>query len=366
VEHPSILGIGTAVPAHRLDQEDTLGRITGALRDRPDAARWAKRIFGRCGVETRYTCEPNLLEPAERCRYISSPEGPPTADTEERMAVYRREAARLAANAARRALADSRVRPADITHLFAVTCTGLFLPGLDAELTWELDLPADVERIPLTFLGCAAGMTALRMARDIVRVRPDANVLIVAVELCTLHIQPSLDKEDLYAASFFGDGASACVVGWPPADRGGVFTMRDARAVLFPGTRDRMRWSVGNRGFRLHLSTDIPELIGRFVPAAFETFWGADERPELWAIHPGGKGIVDALQASFRLGDEQTSDSRSVLRRFGNMSSATILFVLDALRERLRGAGGGDRTGFAAAFGPGVAAEFMRFAYRPS
>ncbi|WP_276354363.1 type III polyketide synthase [Cohnella caldifontis] len=366
MEHPSILGIGTAVPAYLLDQEDTLARISGALRDRPDAARWAKRIFARCGVDTRYTCEPNLLEPAERCRYVSSAGGPPIATTEERMAAYRKEAARLAAEAARKALADGRIRPGDVTHLFAVTCTGFFLPGLDAELAWELDLPADVERFPLTFQGCAAGMTALRMSEAVVRGRPDAKALIVAVELCTLHIQPSLDKEELYSASFFGDGASACVVGRASAERPGAFALREARAVPFPGTRDRMRWSVGNHGFRLHLSSEIPELIGRFVPPAFEEFWGGRERPELWAIHPGGKGIVDALQAAFRLSDEQTADSRSVLRRFGNMSSATILFVLNGLRERLRGGGAGEKAGFAAAFGPGMTAEFLRFDYRPS
>ena len=361
----SVLGIGTAVPRYRLDQQEVLARLSEGMREEPGAARWARRVFAQCGVTTRYTCVPDLLEPADRCRYVSAAPRADTPATSERMAAYRRESVPLAAEASRKALADSRTRPGEITHLIAASCTGLFLPGLDAELAWQLDLPPAVRRIPLTFTGCAAGLMAIRLASEIARSDPDAKVLVSAIELCTLHIQPSYAKEDLYSAAFFGDGASACVVGTADTGRPRTFELREAGAVLLPGTADKMIWTLGDYGFNLFLSPQIPQLIAERVPSAFRTFWGETAMPALWAIHPGGKGIVDALQSSFRLTDSQTEASRSVLRDCGNMSSATILFVLDELRRRNGRSGEGPKDGIALAFGPGITAELLRFVYCP-
>jgi len=364
LEHSVIKGIGTAVPPYCIDQEDAAARFREALSEYPRTARWVKRIFVQCGVDTRYTCEPNLLEPPERCRYLAVTPEREIPRTGERMRMYRQEAVPLAAEAARRALADSGRRPGDITHLITVSCTGQFLPGLDAELVWMLDLAPDVERIPLTFLGCAAGLTAVRLADRIVRREPSARVLVVAVELCTIHMQPSLDKEDLFAAGFFGDGASACVVErWGPAGNG--FVVRDARTEMFGGTMDQMIWTLGDYGFSLRLSPQIPSLIGVHVPPAFRRFWGESELPEWWAIHPGGRGIIDALQKAFGLSDEKTAASRYVLRHYGNMSSATVLFVMDELRKRQGGDTARPTEGAAIAFGPGLTAEMLRFVYHP-
>ncbi|TVY02191.1 type III polyketide synthase [Cohnella terricola] len=365
MEHVAIVGIGTAVPAYGLDQEDASRRLSDALASSPDNARWAQRIFGHSGVDRRYTCDPRLLEPAASCCYLPSGADTGVPTTEERMAIYQREAVVLAAEAARKALADSKSRPGDITHLIAVSCTGMFLPGLDAELIDPLDLRPDVRRIPLTFMGCAAGLTAIRQAEEIVRNSPSSKVLVVAVELCTLHIQPSFEREQLFAAAFFGDGASACVIGKPdPADEGN-FGLRKTQALLLPNTSDKMRWTIGNYGFRLFLSPEIPRLIAREVPEALQLFWGCEEMPELWAIHPGGRGIIDALSAAFGLEDSQTEASRSVLRRYGNMSSATILFVLAEIRERQLEKNEGMKEGIAVAFGPGMTAEMIRFTFHP-
>ena len=365
MDHIAIRGIGTAVPPYRLEQEDASRRLKEALQDRPTDARWVQRIFSHCGVDSRYTCEPNLLEPASVCRYIpASPETRFPA-TEERMTLYREASVPLAEQAARRALTDSGMRPGDMTHLIVASCTGMFLPGLDAELVGRLDLRADVKRTPLTFLGCAAGLTALRLASDIVRGEPASRVLVVAAELCTLHIQPSFEREELFTASFFGDGASACVVAADGAEQGGALMLHEARAAAIPNTADRMQWTIGNYGFRLRLSPEIPALIAGEIPEAIRTFWPDEKLPELWAIHPGGRGIIDALASAFRLADEQTEASRSVLREYGNMSSATILFVLDRLREKLRRTNDGAKRGIALAFGPGMTAEMLRFSYRP-
>ncbi|MEI7024124.1 type III polyketide synthase [Paenibacillus sp. y28] len=368
----AILGIGTAVPDYRLDQAETSQRLVQALRDTPDSARWAKKIFKQCGVEVRYTCEPNLLEAAEECRYFPQDTPHQAPSTAERMGTYKREAVPLGLNAARIAMADGNVDAADITHLITVSCTGQFLPGLDAVLIEQLGLAVTVNRIPLNFLGCAAGLKAVCLSRQIVSGSPAAKVLIVCVELCTLHIQPSSDREALFGASFFGDGASACIVG--SADQKhtspqhhGILQLGREHSVLLPDSAGEMMWEVGNYGFDLYLSTKIPGLIGKYIPEQVMQLASENElKSGLWAIHPGGKGIIDTLEQMFELKEEQTRPSRTVLRKYGNMSSATILFVLHELRQQLQHNGSGPCSGVSLAFGPGLTCEMIQITYHPS
>lgn len=362
----AILGIGTAVPRFRIDQEDTSRRLTEALQGNPDSARWARRIFKQCGVETRYTCEPNLLESASECRYFPSLPREDVPTTAERMATYKRESVPLGLQAARKALRDGATDAADITHLITVSCTGQFLPGMDAALVRQLGLAADVNRIPLNFLGCAAGLKAICLSRQIVSSNPDAKVLVVCVELCTLHIQPSGGREALFAASFFGDGASACVVGSARPHDKEIFRLDQDYSVLLPDYAEEMVWEVGNHGFDLYLSPDIPKLIGRWVPEEIERILNGGAKPDLWAIHPGGRGIVDALQDALGLTDEQTRPSRAILRHYGNVSSATILFVLNEMKRELSASGSGPVNGISLAFGPGLTVEMAKIAYLPS
>lgn len=365
----AILGIGTAVPPHRLEQDEMVNRLSDALAGQDKAARWARRIFRQCGVATRYTCEPNLLEPVPHCKYFPMGAGTHAVPTTaERMEVYRREAVPLGVTAAREALAESGVKMADITHVIAVSCTGLFLPGLDVALMRELGLAADVERLPLTFLGCAAGLAAIRLSKQIAEGDPRAKVLIVSVELCTIHVQPSHEREDLFAAAFFGDGAAACIVGGTSAHSrpGRGFVLGHSRTVVFPDTGSDMRWNVGNNGFTLYLSPKIPRQIGEHIPPEIERLMGGDPMPEAWAIHPGGRGIIDAVQRTHKLSDAQTRASRSVLRRYGNLSSATIFFVLKELSEEIASGDSERKEGIALAFGPGLSAELVRMTHASS
>lgn len=362
----AMLGLGTAVPEHVLDQTETAQRLAEALRDTPDAARWAKRIFKQCGVNTRYTCEPALLEAADRNRYFAQLSGMPVPKTSERMATYKQAAVPLAEKAALRALIDTGVSATDVTHLLTVSCTGQFLPGLDTVLTERLGLSSKINRIPLTFLGCAAGLKAIGMARDIAAGRPESVVLVVCVELCTLHIQPSAEREALFGASFFGDGASACVIGAANAAPSDAFILGRPASALLPDCAEEMVWEVGNHGFDLYLSSRISQLIGRYIPEQLEPFVGGAALPDIWAIHPGGKGIIDALEAELGLTESQTRHSRGVLREYGNMSSATLLFVLESIREAMRDRGAAQTEGLCLAFGPGLSCEIMPVAYRPA
>ncbi|PZD96319.1 type III polyketide synthase [Paenibacillus sambharensis] len=371
-EAPAILGIGTALPPHKLEQKEAAGRLAEAFGSQSDTGRWVRRLFRQCGVETRYTCEPDLLPAAAGSRYLGDPltlkEGAPT--TAERMAVYRREAVPLALQAAIGAMDSSGTEPEALTHLVTVSCTGQWLPGLETELIKQLGLRPDIMRIPLTFVGCAAGLKAIGLAGHMMAGHPGSRILIVCVELCTLHLQPSGDREALYGASFFGDGASACVIGsatrnLTPRDRG-IFRLEDSRCVLFPDSEGEMTWDVGGHGFDLYLSTQIPRLLGRFVPAEVIQVLGERDRPDFWAVHPGGRGIVDIIQEMLALSDEQVHASRAVLREYGNMSSATILFVLEQIRQTLQGEGREEHTeGMAVAFGPGLTAELVRMTFIP-
>ncbi|WP_350356224.1 type III polyketide synthase [Cohnella hashimotonis] len=367
IEQPiTMLGIGTAVPAHKLDQLDTAQRLAEALRETPDAARWARRLFKQCGVQTRYTCEPALLEPAERNRYFAQLSGLAVPATSERMANYKQASVPLALRAASAALSDARISPSELTHLVTVSCTGQYLPGLDTVLAKQLGLQDSVNRIPLNFVGCAAGLKAIGMARDIVSGQPEAAVLVVCVELCTLHIQPSAEKEALFGASFFGDGASACVIGAEAGDGRDAFELGRPSSALLPEGENEMVWEVGDHGFDLYLSSRIPALIGRYLPERLASFLGEkDSQPDIWAIHPGGKGILDALESELGLEDMHTGYSRGVLRDFGNMSSATLLFVLDAIRKAKRDENAARSEGICLAFGPGLSAEMLPIVYRP-
>ncbi|WP_135554777.1 type III polyketide synthase [Paenibacillus cymbidii] len=362
-----IWGIGTAVPEHRIDQAETSQRLAEALAGQSDSARWAKRIFRQCGVETRYTCEPNLLAKAADCRYFPGGSAEVAPSTAVRMQSYKRAAVPLAVEAATKALADAENEASDITHLITVSCTGMFLPGLDAALIRQLGLAGGTNRIPLQFLGCAAGLKAVCLARQIVAGNPQAHVLIVCVELCTLHIQPSAEREALFAASFFGDGASACVVGADQLGRKAGLQLGREHSVLLPDGADEMVWELGDHGFDLYLSPDIPKQLGRLIPhEAAQLLGDAPQLPELWAIHPGGKGIVEEMKRVFGLTEKQVEPSLSVLRRVGNVSSATILFVLEEMRRALVADGTGSASGVAMAFGPGLTVEMLSFDYVPT
>jgi predicted naringenin-chalcone synthase len=283
----------------------------------------------------------------------------------------------------------------------------MYLPGLDTELMRSLGIACDAVRVPLSFVGCAAGLRAIGIAKQLTeRGDAGAKALVVCVELCTLHVQLSEERSELLAAALFGDGASACIIGGPSSADGGrkrgIFELGACRSVLLPEGEIDMTWDIGDTGYELHLSPRIPELLSRFLPdelAQLEERAAGDGMPAerkpqlrmeslhgLWAIHPGGRGILDAVQRLYGLSDEQLRPSRDVLRRCGNMSSATILFVLEELRTELEsasstscrgtiqdGSAGTDpgcgcpaaRPGIALAFGPGLTADLQQFAYVP-
>ena len=339
-----------------------------------------RSLHNLSGIETRHSCCREYLKPADSSSFGPGQGSHHSPTTAERMSIYAREAPQLGTAAALQALEryagveNSAVRAVtdSVTHLVVVSCTGFFAPGLDFVIARKLGLATTVKRTLIGFMGCSAAFNGLQTAHQIVRSHPDARVLVVSVELCSLHIQQSTSPAHLIAMSLFADGAAACLVGEATPGDTEIFRLDAFRSEIQPDTESEMVWEIGDHGFVLHLSPQIPEHLAKAAPATLDHLFDG-EYPEFWAIHPGGRAIVDRLQKVFSLTPAQVAASRTILRRYGNLSSATILFVLDELRQTLaqekqNSSSGRSRrlcSGVAMAFGPGLVIEMARLTYVP-
>lgn len=371
----AILAFGTALPPYGVAQSAIGEWMAQSMGKKSATSRLLHSLHANAGIDWRHSCCPDYLLPPTQSRFAP---GQPLANaptTAERMAIYTKEAPPLGAAAAQQALtayaekretAIATVRNT-ITHLVVVSCTGFFAPGLDFVIAHNLGLAPTVQRTLIGFMGCSAAFNGLRAAHQIVRSEPDARVLVVSVELCSLHTQPNPGREQLAAYALFADGAAACLVGQPAADETHFFQLDAFHTSTKPDTQSEMVWAIGDHGFTLRLSPQIPQHLAEVAPAALAPLF-ANERPAFWAIHPGGRAIVDRLAQIFALADADIVASREILRRYGNLSSATILFVLDELRQTLQQQGQAmaqPAAGVAMAFGPGLVIEMARLTYMP-
>ena len=246
----------------------------------------------------------------------------------------------------------------DITHVITASCTGSYSPGPEFHITRGLGLSDTVERFHLGFMGCFAAFPAMRMADQICKANPDAVVLIQCLELCSLHLQLDTDHEEaLVSGALFADGAGCALVSArPPTEGAPGYRIRSLATTLTPTGEDSMAWNVGNHGYEIVLSSYVPHILGEniragFLPRLKEAGWEMKDI-DFWAVHPGGKSILDRIEEALELSDAALDIPRAVLRDFGNMSSATMFFLLEqGLTEA-----NGDRTA-ALAFGPGLTVE---------
>ena len=358
----SILSIGTAVPTARMPQ--TAARDVFASQ--PGLSRIAQRLihaaFDASAIDFRNTVLADLASfhtGAEPVGHDGTPfggtEGALLApSTGTRNDAYIALAPPLFAAAAAQALTESGVAADEVTHVITVSCTGMFAPGPDFRLVKDLGLPADVERFHIGFMGCAAALPGLRAAAHICAAQPEAVVLVAAAELCTLHIRSSEDPQQIVAASVFADGAAAAIVSARPRKHGPRLELERFGTVLTSEGESDMVWTIGDRGFDMVLTAEVPRIIGREIREAVGSFLGADA-PDAWAVHPGGRSVLDRVESGLSLDPAALEPSRAVLRRQGNMSSATILFLL---RELLHDESLGEGAAIAAlAFGPGLTVE---------
>lgn len=345
-----IHAIGTAVPDHDIHAA-FVAWAAPRLSDRDQAL--FRRMAARSGISHRWSVLPRSSgggSPVDTGGFYA--DGMP--GTSDRMRIYADRAPDLALAAiddlASRATIDG------ITHLVVASCTGFVAPGIDQIVAARLGLAGDVERTLVGFMGCYAAVAALRLAHHISRSDPEARILVVTVELSTLHLQDAMSIEPLLAMLQFADGAAAAIVSAAP---GGIAIDRFFAATL-PDSADLIRWTIGDHGFAMHLSGEVPgRIAGALADPAFRARLTGGRSPaeiDGWAVHAGGRSILDAVEQGLSLDGKALGTSRDILDRYGNMSSATLMFVLrDALQHL-------DFTnGISLAFGPGLAAEGFSF-----
>ena len=369
----ALRAISTAVPSTILVQEE----VRDVFATQPGLNRLAQRIvatsFNVSGIETRYT----VLEELSRDAH---PDEPVFFDidsgelllpgTKARNEIYAEHATRLYVDAGRAAIeACPGVEASDITHVVTVSCTGFYAPGPDFMVARELGLDAGVERYHLGFMGCYAAIPALRLAKQLCEADASAVVLVISVELCTLHLRSSNDPDTIVASSLFADGAAAGIVTARPPEQGErAFDLDRFATRITPVGEGDMAWKIGDHGFEMVLSNAIPAIIDEHITGAIEPLVDHDpaladalatdassDAIEHWAIHPGGRSILDKVESRLRLSEAQLVPARETLRDYGNMSSATVLFVLRNILHSAA-AGDGDRV-VAMAFGPGLTVE---------
>jgi len=354
---PELLGCGTARPAHTWDQRQALEfaqrRGTASERD----PRALEALFRRSGVVQRGIAAADAFYPLQRA---------PT--TAERMQQYLPLALPLALEASRVALAEARCDAEDVTHLVTVSCTGFTAPGLDLALLAGLGLSPRVQRLHVGFMGCHGLLNALGAARSFARPAaagapgsrgPAPRVLVCSAEICSLHFRYGLPAEEAVSHALFADGAAALVFG-AGGSGGGAWRLAATGSLLLPESHDAMSWRVGDHGFEMQLSPRVPDLVGRHLRPWLQE-WLAEHalRPEQvasWAIHPGGPRVLDDVAGALQLAEAQISVSRQLLSACGNMSSATIGFLLERLRRQAA-----PLPCVALAFGPGLVIEGALF-----
>ena len=348
--------IGTAVPDHDIHT----GFVKFARTLLPDAKTQTvfDRMAERAGISHRYSyLRPGRLDAGEvdAGGFYKRGKFPSTA---ARMALYEPQALQLSRRAvAALELGDDHQA---LTHLIIASCTGFSAPGLDLQLVGELGLRADIERTMIGFMGCSAAVPALRAAHHIVRSEPGARVLVLNLELSTLHLQETAHLQEVLSFLLFGDGAAAALVTAEP--RG--IALDEFRAVVIPDSAEMITWRIGDQGFDMHLSGQVParimqtlkEELARPNAAGVLRGQGLDDI-DLWAVHAGGRTVLDAVEAGLQLDPHALDASRAVLDDYGNMSSATVMFVL----QRLSQISSPNARGLAMAFGPGMVAETFRF-----
>lgn len=357
---PAIMGLGTALPPHSVDQDQSAAMAASICRLEPGRERLLPTLYRRSRVRRRGSVllnAPGDEHPWQRLfhRARSADDGGP--GTDERMRHYVEYATPLALQAARRALDDAAVRPAQITDLVTVSCTGFAAPGVDVTLIRQLGLPEDVSRTHVGFMGCHGAFNAIRVARGYVAADSSARVLVCAVELCSLHFAYGWKPQAIVANALFADGAGAVVLGAGNDDTS-AWRLAASGSTLLPDSEDAMTWHIRDHGFEMTLSPRVPDLIATHLRPWLEAWLGrqgvAMADVAAWAVHPGGPRVVQSVSEALGIPGDAVADSLAVLCELGNMSSPTILFILQRMRE--------NRTQgplVALGFGPGLTAEAM-------
>jgi alpha-pyrone synthase len=357
-----ISAIGTANPQYKRHQLETVDLVAGGLQLKKSEQRRLKSLYQATGIDYRYSVLCDYCKEYGSFDFLPNNEQQAFPSTAERMQVYKEQACPLAIAAIKDCLSclldfDTR----SITHLITVSCTGMYAPGIDIELIQALNMNLNVQRTAINFMGCYGAFNGLKVADAICLANQEAKVLVVCVELCTIHFQKSKNMDNFIANAIFADGAAAVLVQSFAATQPGL-CLEEFYCDLVPQTAQEMAWTVGNFGFDIVLSSYVPEIIeagiASFTKNLLTKYQLTLADIEFFAIHPGGIKILKACELALNLLPEQNHFSYEVLRQYGNMSSATVLFVLKEIWNKLKKTDD-QKLIFSCAFGPGLTLESM-------
>ncbi len=360
-----LYSVGTAVPENKLEQTEILEMMEERYQlDRKD--RFALRqVYHYSGIDYRHSVMTDIRDKGSNFDQLAKANGDGST-IDKRMGLFEDHALALA----RQATDNCQAQLPDfdknaITHLVSFSCTGMYAPGLDIQLVNQLELDSSVERTCINFMGCYAAFNALKSAYHIVRSHPNAVVLLSGVELCSLHFQNSTVLQQMVANALFSDGAASVIVAGEDAamqTQQQPLRISDFHADLKDAGKDEMVWRIGEHGFNLTLSPYVSDLvedgIGALVQRLLSTKNINKEDIDSFAIHPGGKKILEATERALDLSPDDNALSYEVLRNYGNMSSVTVLFILEKLMNQSADAG---KQILSSAFGPGLTMEAMLF-----
>jgi len=361
-----IISIGTAVPQYGTKQSSILDFMVSAYDDEK-VTRKLSLLFNHSGIESRYSVVPDFNDSESDHLFFNGNHDGPTV--EDRLTKYKDLALTLAVDAIEDSLQKIKENIADfgITHLITVTCTGIYAPGLDAELINRLELPDEIFHTAINFMGCNAAFHALKISDMITKTDESAKVLIVCVELCTLHFKPKNNHDNLLSNTIFGDGAAAIIVtsdAYAQQNHHPGLAINGFYSIILNKGKELMGWNINPVNFEMILDSRVPDFIGEeindLVLNAGIKLKIKPEGIDNWAIHPGGKKILDTIKRQLNMNDKDLIHSYKVLNDYGNMSSPTILFVLNEILKAKLNTGD---TIFSIGFGPGISIETALFTY---
>lgn len=358
-----ITAIGTANPIYRQDQKNAAELVAFLLDLTPPQKRLLKSIYKATGIEYRHSVLKDSCSRAGEFEFFPNRSDAVFPSTAARMQIYKQNALHLALAAIEDCLLEyPDFDVSTITHVVTVSCTGMYAPGLDIEIVQHLQLNTDVQRTAINFMGCYGAFNGIKVADAICKSQLNAKVLVVCVELCTLHFQKKTDADNIISNAIFADGA-ACVLVETQQDQQRFFRLETFHCDLVPQTNNEMAWHISDSGFDMVLTSYVPQAIesgiALFLEKLVRKLQLSPSDVDFFAIHPGGVKILEACEQALSINPEQNKFSYDVLRNYGNMSSATVLFVLKKIWENLTWKIDQDKNIFSCAFGPGLTLESM-------
>lgn len=358
----AIVSVGTSNPQYKIDQQKAADLVAKTLNTTPHEKKIINAIYRFTGIKYRYSVLSDACKVPGEFEFFPNDPNTPFPSTASRLKIYKDNALKLALEAIEECLSNlDGFDRKKITHVITVSCTGMYAPGLDIEIVQALDLDTSTKRTAINFMGCYGAFNGIKVADAICRSEPDASVLVVCVEICTIHFQQKTDLDNLTSNAIFADGASCVLIQGKPITTK-YLQLNAFHSDLLPQSNQEMAWHIGDSGFDMVLTSYVPEIIasgiGHFLEKLIAKLEIAVSNIHYFAIHPGAKKILAACEKALGIDPQLTRYSHQTLQNYGNMSSATILFVLKLIWQEL---GRSDNTKriFSCAFGPGLTLESM-------